>query len=197
MEIFQKKNAHLIFRQSSSLIEKLFTLWLSICLYDDVKENLIGSNLFMLYKALKCQIDKGPVDSITGNARYSLNEHKLLREPVDVKQMQLLIVPLDNFDESPILVRCLTCDTISQLKMKLLDAVYKNEPFSKRISTDHFDLDSTTQSTNTTSQMTASSSSNHYYHLECASDKLNITNKIDQSIPKSIPEVFLTRLLTR
>ena len=39
----------------------------------------------MLYKALKYQTEKGPVDSVTGNARYSLNEQKLLREAVDAQ----------------------------------------------------------------------------------------------------------------
>lgn len=80
--MFQKRTAHLVFRQSGSVVEKLFTLWFSICLFEDIRGTL-GSPLFLLYKALKCQIEKGPVDAITGNARYSLSEHKLLREPID------------------------------------------------------------------------------------------------------------------
>uniref|UniRef100_A0A915BHS0 Sema domain-containing protein n=3 Tax=Parascaris univalens TaxID=6257 RepID=A0A915BHS0_PARUN len=242
----QKRTAHLVFRQSGSVVEKLFSLWFSICLFEDIRGTL-GSPLFLLYKALKCQIEKGPVDAITGNARYSLSEHKLLREPIDASPIQVLVVPLEDFDQSPILVRALTSDTISQLKMKLLDAIYKNEPFSMRITAEQFDLewrcprrgsmllsdddgmlfktnrklncisdygitnnallsmqpalsrtyaDTSTQSTNTGCQMATANRTLHYYHLESSPEKGAALSKLDQSIPKSIPEVFLTRLLT-
>ena len=39
----------------------------------------------MLFKAVKQQTEKGPVDAVTGEARYSLNEDKLLRQAVDFK----------------------------------------------------------------------------------------------------------------
>lgn len=39
----------------------------------------------MLFKALKQQSEKGPVDAVTGEARYSLSEDKLLRQAVDFK----------------------------------------------------------------------------------------------------------------
>lgn len=63
-------------------MEKIFAYWFSICLFDSMKSDL-GQNLYLLYKALKYQIEKGPIDAINGNARYSLNEQKLLREPID------------------------------------------------------------------------------------------------------------------
>lgn len=37
----------------------------------------------MLFKAIKHQIEKGPVDSLTGEARYSLSQERLLRLTVD------------------------------------------------------------------------------------------------------------------
>ena len=37
----------------------------------------------MLYKAIKYQVEKGPVDAILGFARYSITEDRLLREQVD------------------------------------------------------------------------------------------------------------------
>lgn len=48
-----------------------------------------GSSLYVLYKALKLQVMKGPVDAVTGEAMYSLSEDKLLRkenipEPVTI-----------------------------------------------------------------------------------------------------------------
>ena len=44
-----------------------------------------GASLFMLYKAIKLQVEKGPVDVVTGDARYSLSEDRLLREKIEPK----------------------------------------------------------------------------------------------------------------
>jgi len=41
----------------------------------------------MLYRAIKQQVDKGPVDMVTGEARYSLSEDKLIRQQIDYKQL--------------------------------------------------------------------------------------------------------------
>lgn len=41
----------------------------------------------MLYKAIKLQIEKGPVDVMLGEARYSLSQDRLLRQTVDTKPM--------------------------------------------------------------------------------------------------------------
>ena len=37
----------------------------------------------MLFKAIKFQVAKGPVDAITNEARYSLSEDKLLRQSIE------------------------------------------------------------------------------------------------------------------
>lgn len=42
-----------------------------------------GTALFLLFKAIKHQVEKGPVDAITHDARYSLSEERLLREQVE------------------------------------------------------------------------------------------------------------------
>ena len=39
----------------------------------------------MLYCAMKQQMEKGPIDAITGEARYSLSEDKLIRQQIDYK----------------------------------------------------------------------------------------------------------------
>lgn len=41
----------------------------------------------MLYCAIKQQMEKGPIDSITGEARYSLSEDKLIRQQIDYKTL--------------------------------------------------------------------------------------------------------------
>ena len=43
-----------------------------------------GQPLYLLYKAVKAQLEKGPIDVITGEARYSLSEQKLVRQQLDV-----------------------------------------------------------------------------------------------------------------
>lgn len=48
-----------------------------------LSQNEAGSSLFLLFSAIKHQVEKGPVDAITHDARYSLSEERLLREQID------------------------------------------------------------------------------------------------------------------
>lgn len=41
----------------------------------------------MLYCAIKQQMEKGPIDAMTGEARYSLSEDKLIRQQIDYKTL--------------------------------------------------------------------------------------------------------------
>lgn len=50
------------------------------------------------------------------------------------------MIPFDSSKQSPIILRALSCDTITQVKKKLLDTIYSNEPFSTRLSVDQFYL---------------------------------------------------------
>ncbi|XP_025776786.1 plexin-A2 [Puma concolor] len=88
--------------------------------------------LFMLYCAIKQQMEKGPIDAITGEARYSLSEDKLIRQQIEYKTLILNCVNPDNENSPEIPVKVLNCDTITQVKEKILDAVYKNVPYSQR-----------------------------------------------------------------
>lgn len=138
----QKSGVGLLFRRSDSLVEKMFQHWLSICLYPALMDTSgPGRQLFLLYKAVKYQCEKGPIDACTGNARYSLSESKLLRETVDSTPVTLMILPVSGFDQAPIPLKVLDCDTILQVKMKLLDLLYRNAAFSKRMTVDQFDLE--------------------------------------------------------
>ncbi|KAG9485444.1 hypothetical protein GDO78_008491 [Eleutherodactylus coqui] len=96
-----------------------------------------GEPLFMLHCAIKQQMEKGPIDSITGEARYSLSEDKLIRQQIEYKTLEsitniLNCVNPDNENSPEIPVKALNCDTITQVKEKILDAVYKNVPYSQR-----------------------------------------------------------------
>jgi len=61
-----------------------------------------GEPLFMLYCAIKQQMEKGPIDAITGEARYSLSEDKLIRQQIDYKQLvSVPMVTLSNVSQNP------------------------------------------------------------------------------------------------
>lgn len=51
----------------------------------------------MLYCAIKQQMEKGPIDAITGEARYSLSEDKLIRQQIEYKTLvSILSAPLSS-----------------------------------------------------------------------------------------------------
>jgi len=132
------KHPQLMLRRTESIVEKMLTNWLALCLYDYLKD-YAGSSLFVLFKAIKFQVEKGPVDVCTHDARYSLAEDRLLREAVSANIVICCIVQ-DELDED-IVVKVLDCDAISQVKAKILDAVYKNTPYSLRPGLDEVDLE--------------------------------------------------------
>jgi len=68
------------------VVEKLLTNWLSLCMYDYLKKH-VARAMFMLYKAIKHQTEKGPVDAVTCDARYALSEDRLLRENTECRPL--------------------------------------------------------------------------------------------------------------
>lgn len=76
------KHPHLMLRRTESVVEKMLTNWLALSMYKYLKD-YAGSPLFLLYKAIKHQVEKGPIDALTHDARYSLSEDRLLREQID------------------------------------------------------------------------------------------------------------------
>jgi len=85
------KHPQLMLRRTESIVEKMLTNWLALCLYDYMKD-YAGSSLFVLFKAIKFQIEKGPVDSCSHDARYSLSEDRLLREAVAASTIACCVV---------------------------------------------------------------------------------------------------------
>ena len=66
--------------RTETVVERLLAGWLSVCLYEDsLHHRGAGRALHLLYEAVKRQTDKGPVDAVTGDARYCLSEDRLLR----------------------------------------------------------------------------------------------------------------------
>uniref|UniRef100_A0A672YLX3 Plexin-B1 n=1 Tax=Sphaeramia orbicularis TaxID=375764 RepID=A0A672YLX3_9TELE len=138
VEQYVAKNPKLMLRRTETVVEKLLTNWMSICLYDSA-----GESLYMLFRAIKHQVDKGPVDAVTGKAKYTLNDNRLLREDVEYKTLTLnVLVQGGGMNETqPLPSKVLDCDTITQVKEKLLDQVYKGTSFSHRPHADSLDLE--------------------------------------------------------
>uniref|UniRef100_A0A3B3DFU2 Uncharacterized protein n=1 Tax=Oryzias melastigma TaxID=30732 RepID=A0A3B3DFU2_ORYME len=119
------KNPKLMLRRTETVVEKMLTNWMSICLYSFLKE-VAGEPLYMLYRAIKYQVDKGPVDAVTGKAKRTLNDSHLLREDIDYCAM--VTVETTSVCVQPCPVKVLDIDTITQVKDKILDQVYRGAP---------------------------------------------------------------------
>nr|XP_023682466.1 plexin-A3 [Paramormyrops kingsleyae] len=135
-----RNHPKLLLRRTESVAEKMLTNWFTFLLHRFLKE-CAGEPLFMLYCAIKQQMEKGPIDAITGEARYSLSEDKLIRQQIDYKQLTLMCIPPEGEAGTEIPVKVLNCDTVTQVKDKLLDAVYKGIPYSQRPQAEDMDLE--------------------------------------------------------
>lgn len=149
-----RSHPKLLLRRTESVAERMLSSWFTFLLYKFLRE-CAGEPLFLLYQAIKHQVNKGPVDVITSEARCSLSEEKLIRQSVDYKPLtvHVSISPqtaylsgvdpnlqqTENVLEIP--VKVLDCDTISQVKDKAIDAIYKSTPYSQRPSRENLDLE--------------------------------------------------------
>uniref|UniRef100_A0A8C1R6Z9 Plexin A1 n=1 Tax=Cyprinus carpio TaxID=7962 RepID=A0A8C1R6Z9_CYPCA len=135
-----KNHPKLLLRSMCSRVILRFNLTL-FCLSCVCVQECAGEPLFMLYCAIKQQMEKGPIDAITGEARYSLSEDKLIRQQIDYKTLTLHCINPENENAAEVTVKCLNCDTITQVKEKLLDAVFKGTPYSQRPKVGDMDLE--------------------------------------------------------
>ncbi|KAM4610879.1 plexin-D1 [Polymixia lowei] len=133
------KNPKLMLRRTESVVEKMLTNWMSICMYSYLKET-VGEPFFLLLCAIKQQINKGSTDAITGKARYTLNEEWLLRENIEAKP-QNINVSFQGCGMDSLSVRVMNSDTICQVKEKIIEAFYKNLPFSQWPRAEDVDLE--------------------------------------------------------
>uniref|UniRef100_G3TZM2 Plexin-A3 n=1 Tax=Loxodonta africana TaxID=9785 RepID=G3TZM2_LOXAF len=135
-----KNHPKLLLRRTESVAEKMLTNWFTFLLHKFLKE-CAGEPLFLLYCAIKQQMEKGPIDAITGEARYSLSEDKLIRQQIDYKTLTLHCVCPESEGSAQVPVKVLNCDSITQTKDKLLDTVYKGVPYSQRPRAEDMDLE--------------------------------------------------------
>ncbi|XP_062990148.1 plexin-B2 isoform X2 [Elgaria multicarinata webbii] len=133
LELMEKyvvaKNPKLMLRRSETVVERMLSNWMSICLYQYLKDNA-GEPLYKLFKAIKHQVEKGPVDAEQMKAKYTLNDTGLLGDDVEYSQLTVNVIVQDEGTES-VPVKVLNCDTVSQVKEKVIDQVYRNLPYSQ------------------------------------------------------------------
>jgi len=145
-----KSHPKLLLRRTESVAEKMLSAWFTFLLYKFLRE-CAGEPLYLLYRAIKHQVDKGPVDCATSEARYSLSEEKLIRQSVEYKIMTVYVsispqtiyvsgleAHTDTTDTS---VKVLDCDSITQVKDKALDTIYRSTPYSQRPRKEDLDLE--------------------------------------------------------
>ncbi|XP_019360442.1 PREDICTED: plexin-B1 isoform X1 [Gavialis gangeticus] len=146
VEQYVAKNPKLMLRRTETVVEKLLTNWMSICLYAFVRDS-VGEPLYMLFRGIKHQVDKGPVDWVTGKAKYTLNDNRLLREDLEYRPLTLTALSQaggaedSSEDSQGVSVKVLDCDTIMQVKEKVLDQIYKGTPYGHRPDPDSLDLE--------------------------------------------------------
>ncbi|XP_053147883.1 plexin-B1 isoform X2 [Hemicordylus capensis] len=146
VEQYVAKNPKLMLRRTETVVEKLLTNWMSICLYAFVRDS-VGEPLYMLFRGIKHQVDKGPVDWVTGKAKYTLNDNRLLREDLEYRTLTLTALAQAGSTvggaegAQGVLVKGLDCDTITQVKEKILDQIYKGTPYCHRPDPDSLDLE--------------------------------------------------------
>jgi plexin A len=104
------KHPQLMLRRTESVVEKMLSNWMALSMYHYLKDRA-GQSIFVLFKAIKYQVEKGPVDSLTHDARYSLSEERLLREQIDHSFVVSSIPFIFNCD-SPMLILCFSINSI-------------------------------------------------------------------------------------
>ncbi|XP_038259631.1 plexin-C1 [Dermochelys coriacea] len=127
MEQSSNMQPKLMLRRTESVVEKLLTNWMTVCLSGFLRET-VGEPFYKLVTALNQRINKGPVDVITCKALYTLNEDWLLWQVTEFKPVALNVVfeiiPENESTDTclDIQVNVLDCDTIEQAKEKIFQA---------------------------------------------------------------------------
>nr|CAB3264960.1 plexin-B1 [Phallusia mammillata] len=128
------KNPKLLLRRSESVVEKMVSHWLSITLYDDCIKESAGKPIFLLTKSIHYLVSSAPCDVIANKAMNSLNEMTLLGSEISHETVILRACIDDGTsdrDKSTVEVKVVNVDTITQAKTKIIEAVYKDRPYSE------------------------------------------------------------------
>lgn len=135
--IEQSNNKHpkLMLRRTETVVEKLLTNWMSTCLYGFLRE-YVGESLYSLVYTLNQRIHKGPIDAVTSKALYTLNEDWLLWQISEFTSVEINVhFPKASEHEGEDMSQCLKvtvldCDTIGQVKEKILQSFQTEKGYS-------------------------------------------------------------------
>ncbi|XP_062928360.1 plexin-C1-like [Mobula hypostoma] len=139
----------LLLRRTETVVEKLLTNWVSLCMYGFLRES-VGEPLFKLVSAIKQRISLGPVDAISGKALYTLNEDWLLWQVTDFESLKLDVsfqlnteadIENDQDNDSGFELDVLNCDTIGQVKEKIFETFFNKYGYSQRFQKEDIDLE--------------------------------------------------------
>ncbi|KAG8225099.1 hypothetical protein J437_LFUL004019 [Ladona fulva] len=186
------KYPQLMLRRTESVVEKMLTNWMALCMYNYLKE-YAGSSLFLLFKAIKHQIEKGPVDAITHDARYSLSEERLLREQIEhgVVNEDLTTKSVGGWKKLNTLAHY---GVKESAVMSLIPQ--QNDRFNTNCKPPCHNCDNSISQIITANGDVESSSNMRVYHLVKPIDDPHYQNNKSERTHKAIPEIFLTRLLS-
>uniref|UniRef100_A0A672KNS4 Plexin A1 n=1 Tax=Sinocyclocheilus grahami TaxID=75366 RepID=A0A672KNS4_SINGR len=118
-----KNHPKLLLRRTESVAEKMLTNWFTFLLYKFLKVS--GRNCITVFMCIFCRMMLKIQLRIT-EIHYSLTE---------------IHIENKNENAAEVTVKCLNCDTITQVKEKLLDAVFKGTPYSQRPKVGDMDLE--------------------------------------------------------
>ncbi|KAM7378479.1 hypothetical protein PAMA_013403 [Pampus argenteus] len=187
-EHVQNKNPKLMLRRSETVVERMLCNWMSICLYQFLRDTA-GEPLYKLFKALKHQVEKGPVDAKMKKAKYTLNDTGLLGDDVEYSVLTLqVLVHGEGPDVTP--VKVLNCDTISQVRDNatlVLSRVLHTQSFH--------------QHQDSYEEKNALLEDDNTFHLVRPADEMDEGKSKrgsmkDKAMTKAITEIYLTRLLS-
>ncbi|XP_072025087.1 plexin-A2-like [Amphiura filiformis] len=128
-----------LFQRTELIMEKLLSNWIALSLYDFLKDHA-AYPLFLLYRAIKCHTEKGPIDMVTGKSYVSLNDENIIGERLTYKELVLDII-VNEEDGEKREVAVLDTDSIGQVKCKILDTIHRNKPYSTRMQPWQVDLE--------------------------------------------------------